>query len=143
MATPLQASNYPILLSSDAGTTYKTLVCIKDWHVPVSTATTDTPTMCGTFVGLGDITFNPSGTAILDSAPSGTQVTYEDMLAWQMSKTLLKFKVADPASGGSAGTIFYLNGDCYVTETDVTFNNGTLVEFSWTLKSSGILDNTP
>src|SRR5690348_3129194 len=106
-STPLQASNYPILLSSDSGVTWKTLVCLKDWHVPVSTATSDTPTMCGTFVGLGDITFNPSGTAILDSTPSGTQCAYEDLLMWQMNKTLLQFKVADPSSGGSAGATFY------------------------------------
>lgn len=142
MAT-IQSNLVPIQLRVKGSSTWLDLVCLTSYNIPVETATNNTETFCGTAVGLGAISFNPTGTAVAETVPTGTQVTYDQIIAWQMQQTLLEFRSLYETSGGSAGNHFYLSGDCYVTSTNLQFQTAQAVQFDWTLTGSGTLDYTP
>lgn len=136
----IQSTLVPLEISED-GNTWKTLVCLEGYNVPVSTSTTETETFCGKSVGLGAKTFNPTGNAVHNPAKTTDEVTYDDMLNWQLNDTLIYFRSAYPG-GGSVGAPIYLKGTCYVTETDLIFATNDVVKFSFTLFGTGTLDNT-
>lgn len=136
----IQSTLVPLELSED-GVTFKTLVCLEGYNIPVSTSTTETETFCGKSVGLGSQSFNPTGTGVCKPDKSTSEITYDDMLNWQLNKTLIYFRSAYP-SGGSVGAPIFLAGQCYVTETDLIFQTSEVVKFSFTLFGTGTLDNT-
>jgi hypothetical protein len=138
----IQSVNYPIQLSTDGGTTYRSLVCLENYDIPVERSITETETFCGKSVGLGSLSFNPSGSAVCKNAPDSDEITYKEMVAAEVDGTLVKFKISAPASGTEAGDDFYLAGDCYVTSTTLQFATNELVKFSWTLTGTGTLDVT-
>jgi hypothetical protein len=136
----IQSTLVPLELSED-GVTWKTVVCLEGYNIPVSTATTETETFCGKSVGLGAKTFNPTGNAVCKADNSTNEVTYKEMLDWQLNNTLIYFRSAYP-SGGSVSAPVFLAGQCYVTETDLIFQTSDAVKFSFTLLGTGTLDNT-
>ncbi len=138
----LQSSSLPIELSTD-NSNWLTIVCLTDYQIPVDTAINEVDTFCGKAVGRAPATFNPSGNAIAEMEPTSNQVTYAQMLNWQLNDTLLYFRVQYPGSGGSIGSDIYLRGQCTVTNTTLTLTVGSAVAFSWTLTGQGLLDNNP
>ena len=136
----IQSTLVPLELSED-GVTWKTLVCLEGYNIPVETATTESETFCGKSVGLGAKTFNPTGNAVCKADPSTSQVTYKEMLAWQMANTEIYFRSAYPG-GGSVGAPIALYGRCYVTQTELIFATNEVVKFSFTMLGTGTLDNT-
>lgn len=134
----VQSTLVPIKLSADNKATFYDLVCMEQYGVPVETTVTQTETFCGIFTGLGAIKFNPSGTAVCEIDPNSTQVSYDAMLDWQLAKNYLYFKVDYPGSG-SVGSGFSIEGNCYVTKTELKFKTNTVVEFDWTLTGDGIV----
>lgn len=138
----LQSVNLPIELSEDGGTTWKVLVCLTDYQIPVDVATNAVETFCGTASGRGIPSFNPSGNAIAELNPTTNQVTYRDMLAWEINGDVLNFRVQN-LSGGSAAGYLYIKGECTVTNTTLTATAGSAVAFSWTLTGQGAIDTTP
>lgn len=135
----IQSSNVPIELSFDNGVNWLTLVCLTQYNVPVDTPTNIVETFCGTEVGLGSTTFNPTGTAVCKVDPDTNQVTYQQMLTTQMNELEIMFRVQYPGTG-SIGSTIYLKGTCYVTNTDLQLNTGQTVQFGWTLTGTGTLD---
>src|SRR6187549_221824 len=135
----LQSSNLPIELSFDNGLTFKQLVCLENYNIPVDTQVTETNTFCGNAVGLGVKKFTPSGSAVCELSPSGSQVTFEELLAAQMADTVLIFKVQYP-SPGSTNTNIFMSGQCYVTNTTLQAQINDVIKFSFTLTGSGTLD---
>lgn len=138
---PIQSSNLPIWLSAD-GNTYKQLVCLENYNIPLDTQVTETATFCGNSVGLGILKFTPTGSAVCEIAPTGQQVTYKDMVAWQKAQTLLWFKVQYP-SPGSTSTNIFLSGQCYVTNTTLQLQINDVAKFTFTLTGSGEIDVDP
>lgn len=141
--TTAQGELAPLSLSSDGGITWKTLVCLETYKVPLDTTVNEDETNCGVAVGLGAIKFKPTGTAIMEVNPDSTMVTYEDMVKWQTGKTLIMFKTEYPASGGQYGKNIALSGTCYVTATGGTFQTGKVITFDFTLTGTGLVNTNP
>lgn len=139
----IQGELAPIQLSSDGGITWKTLVCLETSNVPLATTVNEVETNCGVAVGLGAIKFNPAGSAVAEAIPTSNQVTYKDLLGWQVAKTLIMFKVEYPGSGGQYGMNLALSGTCYVTSTDVTLETGKVITFTYTLTGTGTVNTNP
>lgn len=139
----IQGELAPLYLSSDSGVTWKALVCLETYNVPLATTVNESETNCGVAVGLGAIKFTPSGSAVCEAAPLTSQVTYKDMYQWQVNKTLLMFKSEYPGSGGQYGANLALSGTCYVTATDVTLQTGQVIKFTFTLTGTGLINTNP
>ena len=141
--TSVQGELAPLYLSSDGGVTWKVLVCLETYKVPLTTTVNEDETNCGVAVGLGAIKFKPTGTAVMEANPDTTMVTYEDMVKWQVGKTLIMFKTEYPGSGGTYGKNIALSGTCYVTDTTGTFQTGKVITFDFTLTGTGIVNTNP
>jgi hypothetical protein len=138
----LQSTNYPLELSFDGGSTWHTLVCLTQFNIPLSKAANVTETFCGPEVGLGSGTFNPTGTAVCETEPTSTQVTYKRLLTAWDAEELIQFRL-QALGTGSIGNHFYLRGSCYVTDLDLTLQTAQTIQFNWTLTGTGTLDTTP
>lgn len=137
----IQSQNVPIWLSAD-GVAYKQLVCIENYSIPLATQNTKTATFCGTALGLGITEFTVTVSAVCEAAPTAGQVTYADLIAWQLANQLISFKVQYP-SPGSTNTNVFLSGQCAVTDTTLTGAVNDALKFSTTLTGTGTIDNTP
>jgi hypothetical protein len=137
----IQASSSPIELSFDNEVSWQVLVCLEAYNVPTELPTTVTDTLtCGQAVGVGNQTFNPTGTAICTAdAVAGSQVTYNRLLTAQTNAETFKFRVRSPSSG-STGNNFFLKGSCKCTSLDLQFNANDVIKFAWTLTGEGLLD---
>ena len=67
--TTVQGELAPLFISEDSGETWKTLVCLETYKVPLDTTVNEEETNCGVAVGLGAIKFKPSGTAVMEAEP--------------------------------------------------------------------------
>lgn len=141
--TTVQGELAPLDLSADAGATFKTLVCLETYDLKLDTTVTQTETSCGIATGLGAIKFVASGSAVMEAEPDETMVTQKDMIAWQLSKTLLKLKTEYPGSGSQYGQNIALSGDVYVTSVGSTFQIGQVIKFTFTLTGNGTVSNIP
>lgn len=141
--TTIQGELAPLFLSADGGVTWKTLACLETYNVPLATTVNETETNCGVAVGLGAIKFTPSGSAVCEASPLTNQVTYHDMVNWQVNKTSLMFKSEYPGSGGTYGVNVALSGSCLVTATDVTLQTGQVIKFTFTLTGTGLVNTNP
>lgn len=141
--TTVQGELAPLQISSDGGVTWKTLVCLETYKVPLDTTVNEEETNCGVAVGLGAIKFKPSGTAVMEADPDSTMVTYEDMVKFQANKTLIMFKTEYPGSGAQYGKNIALSGTCYVTSTSGTFQIGKVIGFDFTLTGTGLVNTNP
>jgi len=138
----VQSSNAPIEVREKGTTPWKTIVCAENYSIPVNTQVNTTDTFCGRAVGLGVLEFNPTVSAVYEDDPDTTMVTYSDMLAWQVAKTTLEFRVQYPGTG-SAGSHIYLSGECFVTATELQGAVNEVLKFTSTLTGQGVLDITP
>jgi len=141
--TTVQGELAPLYLSSDDGVTWKTLVCLETYKVPLDTTVNEDETNCGVAVGLGAIKFKPSGSAVMEAAPDNSMVTYKDMVGWQVAKTRLMFKTEYPGSGGTYGQNIALSGFCRVTSTSLTSQVGQVIKFDFTLNGEGLVNTNP
>lgn len=139
----IQASGIPIQFSTDNGVTWKNLICLKNYNVPITRSTTESETFCGKSVGLGALSFNPQGNAVCDTTPANDEVTLNQMLIWLNSKTELLFRTQwpeAPGSGGSAGDEFFVKGSCYIVSVTLQFATNDVVNFDFECKGFGDLD---
>lgn len=129
------------------GTTdeFKTLVCTEDSQFQITNETSERRTNCGLKTGISDPTFNASGNAVQNPTPTSAEVSYNDVKAWQISKTKLDFKYisdADTVNGLAEGDGVNNFGSGYFTES--TFTGSAEADgvgsFSWTFTGTGVLD---
>jgi hypothetical protein len=93
---------------------------------------------------VADATMSVDFDAVCEVAPTITQVSYEDLLAAMVNKTLIAVRVQNPVvSGSSAGATYYHQFLGYITS--LTWNQATteFINFSGTVTSTGIVDVTP
>lgn len=128
----------PIQLSSDGGTTWKTMICLTEWSLEGTVETTETETFCGKVTGLGTPSYTISTSAVADLAPSASQVSLEDVQSWFLNKTSLKFKAVSPADGSD----YYRAGDVRFSGVTETFAVGESVTFEVSMVVTN-LDITP
>jgi hypothetical protein len=126
------------------GSTFKNLVCLRTSSVNTTMDATTEQTNCGVLTSPSEPQMTVDFDAICENAPSSSQVSYEDLLAAMVNKTLVNTRVQSPVGGGSsAGTAYYHQFMGYIT--DLTLNQSTteFINFSGTIQSTGTLDITP
>jgi hypothetical protein len=126
------------------GSTYKNLVCLRTSSVNTTVDSTTEQTNCGPMTSVADATMSVDFDAICEVAPTITQVSYEDLLAAMVNKTLISVRVQNPVvSGSSAGATYYHQFLGFITS--LTWNQATteFINFSGTVTSTGTVDVTP
>ena len=125
------------------GSSYKNLVCLRTGSVNTTMDATVEQTNCGVLTSPSEPQMTVDFDAICEAAPTIAQVSYEDLLAAMVNKTIVTVRVQNPTiTGSSVGTVYYHQFSGYIT--DLTLNQSTteFVNFSGTIQSSGILDVT-
>jgi predicted secreted protein len=131
----IQGKDVNVEISTDAGTTWKTLICETRNGLQQTRDTTSTSTKCDdgvTYIGLGAKSFNMSFDAVVDTAPTVSQVTYDDMNGWFSAGTALLARIESTGNFTHEGTV-------YVTDLSLENANGEVSQFSGTLTGSGAL----
>jgi hypothetical protein len=125
------------------GTSYKNLVCLRTGSVNTTMDATVEQTNCGVLTSPSEPQMTVDFDAICEAAPTIAQVSYEDLLAAMVNKTIVTVRVQNPTiTGSSVGTVYYHQFAGYIT--DLTLNQSTteFINFSGTIQSSGVLDVT-
>ena len=125
------------------GSSYKNLVCLRTSSVNTTMDATTEQTNCGVLTSPSEPQMSLDFDAICETAPSVSQVSYEDLLTAMVSKTLISVRVQSPVfSGSSYGAVYYHQFSGYIT--DLTMNQSTteFINFSGTVQSTGALDVT-
>lgn len=123
------------------GSSYKNLVCLRTGSVNTTMDATTEQTNCGVLTSPSEPQMTVDFDAICEAAPTVAQVSYEDLLAAMVNKTIVTVRVQNPTiTGSSVGTVYYHQFSGYIT--DLTLNQSTteFVNFSGTIQSSGTLD---
>jgi hypothetical protein len=126
------------------GSSYKNLVCLRTGSVNTTMDATVEQTNCGVLTSPSEPQMTVDFDAICEAAPTIAQVSYEDLLAAMVNKTIVTVRVQNPTiTGSSVGTVYYHQFSGYIT--DLTLNQSTteFINFSGTIQSSGTLDVTP
>ena len=129
------------------GSTFVRLVCLRTSSVNTTMDATTEQTNCGVLTSPSEPQMTVDFDAICETAPGSltpVAISYEELLAAMVNKTLVNCRVQSPAfSGSSAGAAYYHQFMGYIT--DLTLNQSTteFMNFSGTIQSSGTLDVTP
>jgi TP901-1 family phage major tail protein len=139
MSSPVQGKDVVLQISSDSGTTFKSLICEISNGFSATRETNSITTKCDdgtTTRSLGAYSWEMTADAVADTAPTAlTQVSYLDVLALFTAGTLLTVKIA------ATGDYFH-SGTAYITSLELTNEVNGVSEFSLTLSGSGALDVT-
>ena len=126
------------------GSSYKNLVCLRTSSVNTTVDSTTEQTNCGPLTSVADATMSIDFDAVCEVAPTITQVSYEDLLAAMVGKTLIAVRVQNPVvSGSSAGATYYHQFLGYITSLTLNQSTAEYINFSGTVTSTGIVDVTP
>ena len=126
------------------GSSYKNLVCLRTSSVNTTVDSTTEQTNCGPLTSVADATMSIDFDAICEVSPTGSQISYEDLLAAMVGKTLIAIRVQNPVvSGSSAGAAYYHQFLGYVTSLTLNQSTTEFINFSGTVTSTGIVDVTP
>jgi hypothetical protein len=132
----VQQSIVPLKISTDDGTTKKSIVCLTDGGFSFSTATTSEVSQCGTHTGKGASDWEYTVTFIVNTNPGATEVSLGDLIALAGAKT--DFLVYDQHP--SDGTDWYLSGTVFISALSHTLGAEGLIKATATLKGVGTLD---
>jgi len=139
----IQGSLQNVEIDVAGGSSYKNLVCLRTSSVNTTVDSTVEQTNCGVLTSVAEPQMTIDFDAICEIAPTVSQVSYEDLLAAQVNKTLISVRVQSPVvTGSSAGAAYYHQFSGFIT--DMTFNQSTteFINFSGTIQSTGTLDIT-
>ena len=132
----IQGKDVVVELSTN-NSTWFSLVCEISNSLPITRETNSLSTKCNagtTTRSLGAYSWEVSAEAVAETAPSGTQVSYEQLLAWHIAGTTLYVRVSH-----NNGASFYHNGQCFITNLELTNEVNGVSQFSITLSGSGAL----
>lgn len=131
----------PLELSFDNGVVYKTLICLIDLQAALSTAVEEEDTYCGPKVGQGPLKFNPSGNIVIETNPTATEASFDELLEKMAAAETVLFRWQNPLSG-STGRGFYLGGEALITELTPQGTAQGLMKCSFTMIGTGTLITT-
>lgn len=139
--TTVQGSSVPFAISTDSGTTYRTLVCNKAWGFTGDTTVNEDESDCGRHVGLGTTKAEFSIEGLYNTTPASTEISGEELLSLWANKTLFAIKVQYPTSGSPGGDLF-IQGNAYLTNYQVNKATNSLISFTGTILIDGNVDIT-
>lgn len=139
--TTLNGNDIPLKISTDAGTTYKSVVCATTSGIEITRDIVQKPTKCGDLTTVGNAKWSANVEGVVNTTPTAlTEVSYEDLLGIIVNNTATLIKVESPVA---AGTDFYIQGTVIMTGLNLSMPSGDFVEFTCTLTGSGVIDITP
>jgi len=138
--TTLNGNDIPLKISTDAGTTYKSVVCATTSGIEITRDISEKETKCGPLSTVGNAKWSANVEGVVNTTPAGTEVSYEDLLGIIVNNTATLIKVESPVA---AGTDFYIQGTVIMTGLNLSMPSGDFVEFTCTLTGSGIIDIAP
>lgn len=130
----IQGSQQNVLISTDDGATYKTLVCLRTSSVNTTADVTTEQTNCGSFSSVGEPSMTVDFDAICETNPTAEQVTYSTLLNAAVNKTLIIVNFEDTTSGAY---IHEFSG--YVSDLTINQSTTEFINFSGSIVSSGEL----
>jgi hypothetical protein len=123
------------------GSSYKNLVCLRTSSVNTTMDATTEQTNCGVLTSPSEPQMSLDFDAICETAPSGSQVSYEDLLTAMVNKTLISVRIQSPVfSGSSYGAVYYHQFSGYITDLTMNQSSTEFINFSGTVQSTGALD---
>jgi hypothetical protein len=126
------------------GSSYKNLVCLRTSSVNTTVDSTTEQTNCGPLTSVADATMSIDFDAVCEVAPTISQISYEDLLAAMVGKTLIAVRVQSPVvTGSSAGATYYHQFLGFITSLTLNQSTTEYINFSGTVTSNGIFDVTP
>lgn len=126
------------------GSSFKNLVCLRTSSVNTTLDSTTEQTNCGPLTSVSDATASVDFDAICEVSPTVSQISYEDLLAASVGKTLVNVRVQNPVvTGSSAGATYYHQFLGYVTSLTLNQSTTEFINFSGTISSTGTIDVTP
>lgn len=126
------------------GSSFKNLVCLRTSSVNTTVDSTTEQTNCGPLTSVADATMGVDFDAVCEVSPSVSQISYEDLLAAMVGKTVVNVRVQNPVvSGSSVGAAYYHQFLGYVTSLTLNQSTTEFINFSGTVTSTGIVDVTP
>lgn len=134
-----------IEVDPSGGTSYKTLVCLRNSSVEGTNSVSEEETGCGKLTSVANPGFTFSADAVSETSPSGAQCSYNDLLqAWAVNRAV-NVRVQSPVvTGSSIGVAYYHQALCYITK--LTLNQdakgGAYISFAVTFQSTGTVDVT-
>jgi len=144
MAQQILGSLQNVEIDVAGGSSYKNLVCLRTSSVNTTVDSTTEQTNCGPMTSVADATMSIDFDAVCEVAPTITQVSYEDLLAAMVGKTLVAVRVQNPVvSGSSAGATYYHQFLGFITSLTLNQSTTEYINFSGTVTSTGIVDVTP
>jgi hypothetical protein len=137
-------SNQNIDIDVAGGTSYKTLVCLASSSVNTSADSTQDKTNCGIFTAIGDSSMTIDFSAVSETAPTVSQVSYSSLLTAMINKTAVNIRVQNPVVvGSSLGAAYYHQFLGYITSLKLDQTSTDFIKFSGTIASTGTLDIIP
>jgi TP901-1 family phage major tail protein len=136
----IQGKDDVLMLSSDSGTTWKTLVCETSHTFNFTRNSTTTATKCdsGTSArSLGAYEWSFQSSVVVKTDPGATEISFEDLLSLSVAGTGVLIRSANP---NPAGTNFYISGTVYITDLSKTAETDGLVSADVTFSGDGALD---
>ena len=128
----------PLLLSFDAGITYKTLICLQQFDEAIDAPIDEQETDCGKVTTPGTIGAIVNFQAICETNPSASQCTLQDCKLAIKAGTLVWVKYQNPADDYVAeGEAFYSNYGAYLSNVTTTKVTAQAIAFSGTINSTG------
>lgn len=125
------------------GSSYKNLVCLSSSSVNTTLDTATDQTNCGVLTSVGEPSVSLDFDAVCETAPTVSQISYEDLLAASINKTMVSVRVQNPTVvGASIGTVYYHQFSAYVTSLTLTQATADFIKFSGSLTSTGTIDIT-
>lgn len=136
--TALQSANVPFYIATDSGySNVRMLVCKRGVTFTGTTPVTTEDTDCGPIVGLASNQWTFDIDAVVNTTPDiGTQESYEQVLKWWATQTLLYVRFNYP---DATGTDFKHQGAAYITNVTSAVAQGAVMSFTITFTGQGAL----
>lgn len=127
----IEAKEIYHFLSTDAGVTFKRIVCTTDAAFASSKSSTDTDTRCGVLTATGNDATTFTGTAVTDDAPDADELSHNEALALYLAGTSFIF-----VQQNESGTVMIV-GSGKFTDVGAQATQGQFYTYTYTVKVSG------
>jgi hypothetical protein len=136
--TTVQGKLIPLKISTDAGVTKKSIVCLIDSPFESDKAINREQSQCGTHTAMGDQTWGWDVSGIVNLTPTGaSEVSFEDLLALHVAETQVAVYMDYPVG---VGTDFYISGNAWLSRIRLENPVGGLARFTARLEGDGTMD---
>jgi hypothetical protein len=143
MAVTIQGSDIELTIRQKNTGAFKTMVCEETVFLDVTNDVNTTKTKCGVFKGIQTPDFKLNGTGTFNASPESTELSYDEVLAYQVDRTEVDWIIRNKAFGAyTAGNLIRMSGTGYFVSTQFDGSEGQVVKFSWNIEGTGTINDT-